>query len=131
MGKTDGELNPVLQGVKEKVIKEPIFGIYLKRAGSAADGGLLTLGGVTKQHFHPDSGVTTPIIGEATMHIGLKGVVLDGKQLCKAGEADCMALVDTGCSTIQGPADKVTPFITNVLSKWLSYCYQRVAFLLA
>ena len=90
--------------MKDELIEKPIYGIYLKPGGSAADGGEITFGGVNKGHLKEDTAVTSKVIGQSRrFYLQMEKLTFGENEMCKKEDATCFVHIDTGNSIIMGP----------------------------
>ena len=90
--------------MKDELIEKPIYGIYVKPGGSAADGGEITFGGINKAHLKEDTAVTSKVIGQSNkLYLQMDKLKFGETEMCKKEDASCFVLIDSGQSIIKGP----------------------------
>ena len=115
MRKYEGELPVFLNAVKAGKIAKPIFGIYIQGGGKKGE---ITFGGVNKAHLKEETAVTAKLISKTKIYIKLKKVAFGDKEMCKEEDDECKLLIDTGCTMIKGPKDKVEAFNKDTLGEF-------------
>ena len=76
---------------------EPIVSLFLKGGGNAEDGGEITFGGNNAVRFNE--------------------VKFGDTEICKKdGDTYCKASIDSGCSLLVGPKEKIDAFNKETLS---------------
>ncbi|XP_069798243.1 gastricsin-like isoform X1 [Narcine bancroftii] len=96
-----GGAMPVFDGMlKEHLVPEPLFSVYLGRNPNSNDGGEVIFGGVDSSYYTGQI-YWAPVIQDLYWNIGIEGVLLNGQSaFCDQG---CQAIVDTGTSQITVP----------------------------
>ena len=76
-------------------------------------------GGLNKAKYDGKTKAVTKIVSQRKYIIMMDEAKFGETELCKKdGKVSCKALVDSGCSSIIGPAAVISPFIKEVLSKF-------------
>ena len=121
MKKTNGHVGVFANAAKETGM-DPIFSVFIKGGGSSADGGEITFGGVNKAHLKEDTKVTVKVEAGIKYMVQMDEVKFGDTSFCtKAGVMNCIAHVDTGCSSLTGPKVLIDAFNKDVLSKFYEY----------
>ena len=108
---------PVITAMKEAVM-DPIFSLFLKGGGSAADGGEITFGGVNEAHFDKGTKLKVDVIGAEKFLLQMDEVKLGDTEMCtKDGKVYCEVSIDSGCSLIVGPKALIDAFHKDELSE--------------
>ncbi|KJE89741.1 cathepsin D [Capsaspora owczarzaki ATCC 30864] len=92
--------NAILQGVAAA----PLFGFWLNRDPTAADGGEIDFGAIDDSHYTGPI-LYTPVTRQGYWQFALGAVTVSGKNYCASG---CQAIADSGTSLLVGPTDAVT-----------------------
>ena len=112
MRKYKDELPVFLHAVGEGKIAKSIFGIYIQGGGNKGE---ITFGGVNKAHLKEETAVSAKLISKTTMLIKMKKLALGETEMCKEEDEECKLLVDTACTSIMGPKEKVEEFNKETL----------------
>ncbi|XP_043572465.1 gastricsin-like [Chiloscyllium plagiosum] len=107
-----GGAMPVFDNMlKENLLEEPLFSVYLSRYPNSQDGGEVLFGGI-------DHGIYSgqihwaPVIQELYWNIAIQGVLLNGQPaFCYQG---CQAIVDTGTSLITVPNEYLKELLQEI-----------------
>ena len=106
---------PVFSNAAQDAQMDPIFSLYLKGGGK----GEIMFGGLNKAKYDGKTKAVTKIVSQRKYIIMMDEAKFGETELCKKdGKVSCKALVDSGCSSIIGPAAVISPFIKEVLSKF-------------
>ena len=116
MRKYKEELPVFLHAVKEEKIAKSIFGIYIQGGGNKGE---ITFGGINKDHLKEETAVSAKLISKRQMLIKMNKLVLGDMEMCKEEDEECKLLVDTACTSIMGPKDKVEKFNKEKLGEFL------------
>lgn len=108
LGPGGNRTSPFANMIKQNLLAEPLFSVYLKRDYTESFGGEIIFGGVDPTLF------TGPVTFTNIMHswrwrIEIDSIKIDGvaKNETRGCWAGCYALVDTGSSHIVGPMDEI------------------------
>lgn len=125
-----GDEFPVfLHAVKDELIDKPMYGIFVKPGGSAADGGEITFGGINKAHLEEDTAVSSKVIGESgKFYLQMDKLEIGEMEVCKKEDATCFVLIDSGNSIIKGPKVVTEKLNKDVFSKFVTRQYHRCFF---
>lgn len=120
------ELPPFLHAVKDGIIAKPIYGIFVKPGGSAANGGDITFGGINKAHLKEDTAVTSKVIGKSRrFYLQMDKLKFGELEMCNKEDATCFVHIDTGQSLIKGPKDATEKLNKDVFSKFVLRQYHK------
>ena len=125
--KVGEELPLFLHAVKDNLIDKPIYGIYVKPGGSAADGGEITFGGINKAHLKEDTAVTSKVIGKSRrFYLQMDKLEFGEMEMCNKEDASCFVHIDTGNSIIKGPKDVIEKLNKDIFSEFIIRQYHKV-----
>jgi len=103
----DGVVPPWYNLLSQKLVKEPIFSVWLSKDPRGQNGGQLFLGGVSNDYF---TGPTTyvKLSSKTYWQFNVDDILYGGatQQFCPNGV--CKAIADTGTSLIAGPSKLVS-----------------------
>ncbi|XP_071476116.1 cathepsin D-like [Diadema antillarum] len=94
--------------LKQGLIDDPVFSVYLARNSSDHPGGEIVFGGADPLRYTGDFHYV-PVTGQGWWLISMESVSLGSSKFC----AHCPAAVDTGCSSIGVP----TPLVDGFMGK--------------
>uniref|UniRef100_UPI00398F3A34 gastricsin-like n=1 Tax=Pristiophorus japonicus TaxID=55135 RepID=UPI00398F3A34 len=90
--------------MRDNLVSQPIFSVYLGRVPNSQEGGEVTFGGVDNSMYTGEI-VWVPVIQELYWLIPMQGVLLNGRPtFCTRG---CQAMVDTGTSLLTAPSQEL------------------------
>jgi phytepsin len=106
----DGVVPVFYSLVAQGLLPQPLFGVWLNRAGGSGAGGELLLGGVDPAHM---AGNVTwaPLTNQTYWEFHMDGIRVGSTGYCAGG---CPAIADTGTSLLAGPAAMVAEIAKQV-----------------
>ncbi|KAJ0621366.1 putative phytepsin [Helianthus annuus] len=102
-----GNATPVWDNmIKQGLVKDPLFSIWLNRDVNGEKGGEIVFGGVDPEHYIGDH-TFVPITQKGYWQFDMGDVLINGKSTgsCQNG---CSAIADSGTSLITGPTSVIT-----------------------
>jgi len=103
----DGVVPPWYNLLKQKLVEEPVFSVWLSKDPRGQNGGQLLLGGVSKEYFTGEI-TYVPLTEKTYWQFVVEDILFGGasQQYCTGG--GCKAIADTGTSLIAGPSKLVS-----------------------
>ena len=96
---------------------EPIVSLFLKGGGNAEDGGEITFGGNNAARFKSDTAIKATVPAGGKFVVQMDEVKFGDTEICKKdGDTYCKAFIDSGCSLLVGPKEKIDAFNKETLS---------------
>lgn len=124
LGRKLNVTSPFENMIKQKLVSEQVFSVYLNRHTDAAQGsGELLFGGINKDRYEGDFNRVKTIDGGWNIkidEISLRNisVPIDGSSVCKG--KDCKAIVWSGAPLMVGPRDPVAKLNSMLNAKEIS-----------
>ncbi|KAK8764020.1 hypothetical protein V5799_033371 [Amblyomma americanum] len=89
--------------VRQGVVRQPVFSLYLAKQPSEQNGGEIYFGGINAQRYTGDVSYV-PVTEQAHWQIRMDNLQVKDTSVCTGG---CNAVVDSGTSFLSGPTDQV------------------------
>ncbi|XP_059509342.1 gastricsin-like [Stegostoma tigrinum] len=107
-----GGSTPVFDNMlKDNLLEEPLFSVYLGRDPNSQDGGEVLFGGID-DGLYSGQLQWAPVIQEVYWNIAIQGVLINGNPFfCSQG---CQAVVDTGTAVIAVPYEYFRTLLQEV-----------------
>lgn len=93
---------PVYNMIHQKLIEQPLFGVWMNHQGEGEEGGEIVFGGTNKEHYDESTLVWAPVIRRGYWEVELQGAWL-GEHRLDLGAKRMGAAIDTGSSLFAIP----------------------------
>jgi len=98
----DGVIPPWYNLLKQKLVTEPLFSVWLSKDPRGQNGGQLFFGGVSKDYYIGDISYV-PLTEETYWQFQVADILYGGASQGYCPTGGCKAIADTGTSLIAGP----------------------------
>ncbi|KAJ1531256.1 Vacuolar protease A [Nowakowskiella sp. JEL0078] len=108
-----GVVPPFYQMIKQNLIAEPVFGVYLAKSSDSSPGGMITFGGTAKEYYSEPI-IWVPVTRKAYWEVDLQSVILGEKDV---GITTRRAIIDTGSSLLVLPISEAVKINDRIGAK--------------
>jgi len=102
----DGVVPPWYNLLKQKLVKEPVFSVWLSKDPRGQNGGQLILGGVAEDYYKGEISYF-PLTEKTYWQFQVADILYGGASQAFCGKGGCKAIADTGTSLIAGPTKQI------------------------
>eukprot|EP00158_Paraphelidium_tribonemae_P003532 Partr_v1_DN26201_c1_g1_i2_m48315 putative K01381 saccharopepsin EC 3.4.23.25 len=93
---------PFYNMIDQKLVDEPVFGVWMNHAAEGEEGGEITFGGTNTDHYDPSTLHWAPVTRKGYWEVTLQSAKLGNKKL-NLGKPSIGAAIDTGSSLFAVP----------------------------